>query len=108
MIDDKIRNSGVLSHGSLDFNDAIKIATLDVNSCAEASDFIGKHSKIPHDSLVYILDDGSDSGVALSLSLALAEMERLYDCAQGHLYFVDQSADLFAIIKMALWVSVRV
>lgn len=105
-IDREIKESGVLEPTSFDFRPHPGLAHLDASTPEEAASFLGARSGFDETCVVLVLCDGSQSGLRLTWANALTEFRTMYDCADGHLYFVEDGNRLMAIVKMALWVSV--
>lgn len=106
-IDDHIIRSGALIPSQFDFSDKHTVEYLDAQSPSEAAEFFRKNSKLPHDCTIFVLCDASDSGISISYELALDKLAALYESADGHLYFVSEKYEIFAILKIPLWASVR-
>lgn len=106
-IDLEIVNSGVLMEGQFNFSGEIEQFNFDAPTTAEAAGFMERNLQISFDQVISVLDDGSDSGVSLQYRDILHNLDTLYECAMGHLYFVDDKGNLLAIFKMAMWLSIR-
>jgi hypothetical protein len=107
-IDAKIRSSGLLARGSLNFSSDVACKSIDPRTCQEAAKFIEENTFVSRGSKVAVLEDSDDHGFTTQLGSALEKLEEIHQLADGHLYFVENENSIFAIVKIPLWTSVRI